>query len=636
MAHERIKPEFLFDEEKIKQLKQIAPECFEDGKINFETLRQNLGDWLDDEVSDIEHFGLIWPGKKDARRLASLPPEGTLEPVYGEGLKADGTPDMDGVNDSKNIFIEGENLEVLKILQKSYANKIKMIYIDPPYNTGNDFVYDDDFTEPLQEYLRRTGQIDEEGKPLTTNKKSDGRFHSKWLSMMYPRIRLARNLLKEDGVIFVSIDDNELANLKLIMNEVFGEENFLGVFVINSSPSAIDYGHMGKMHEYALFYGKNAEETVTYQLPEEEKIFKYSDEIGPFNIYPLYNGNVVFNPKTRPNLHYPFYLNPSKELDNGFFEIDTEKHDKWIEVWPVISEKDGISRVWRWGKPKSKENLNKEIVGYVTNSGEYRIVQKYRHSGKVIRSLQLDTDISSRRGTSDLEKIFGSKVFTFPKAIELLKRFVQVGSGENDIVLDFFAGSGSLAQAVLELNLGNNVQRSFICVQMHEKCDKSSIAENKNYDRISQITRDRICKVINKIKSNSGVKVFEYKGSNYKKWYNFKGENISQLENTLNLFNNSPLRDDWNKNRLVTELMLIEGFPLDAAQSIKKIGSNEIVKVVSEMVPNSLLICLDEKIEEGLIAELELDRATTFICLDSAISNQNKLRLSDRGLIKTI
>ena len=228
MAHEKLKPNFVFDEEKIEKLKQLAPECFEDGKINFETLKQNLGEWSEEEDESIEHFGLLWPGKKQARRAATLPPEGTLEPVFGDGLKPDGTSDEDGKNPSKNIFIEGENLEVLKLLQKSYADKIKMIYIDPPYNTGNDFVYDDDFTEPLQEYLRRTGQIDEEGKSLTTNKRSDGRFHSKWLSMMYPRLRLARNLLKEDGVIFVSIDDNEVHNLRVIMNEIFGEENGVG------------------------------------------------------------------------------------------------------------------------------------------------------------------------------------------------------------------------------------------------------------------------------------------------------------------------------------------------------------------------------------------------------------------------
>ncbi len=259
MAHERLKPQYLFDEEKIKQLKQIAPECFEDGKINFETLRQNLGDWAQDEDNpELEHFDLFWPGKKEARKIASIPPEGTLEPVFGEGLKADGTPDTDGNNDSKNIFIEGENLEVLKILQKSYAGKIKMIYIDPPYNTGNDFVYDDDFTEPLQEYLRRTGQIDEEGKAMTTNKRSDGRFHSKWLSMMYPRLRLARNLLREDGVIFISIDDNEVHNLRAIMNEIFGEENFVAQLVWEKKMKGTFLSNtITNVKEYIIVYSNN-------------------------------------------------------------------------------------------------------------------------------------------------------------------------------------------------------------------------------------------------------------------------------------------------------------------------------------------------------------------------------------------
>ena len=281
MAHERIRPEFSFDEEKIEQLKKIAPECFEDGKINFETLRENLGDWAqDEEDGELEHFGLFWPGKKDARRLATIPPEGTLEPVYGEGLKVDGTPDDDGVNDSKNIFIEGENLEVLKILQKSYSNKIKMIYIDPPYNTGEDFIYDDDFTETVSEYLKRTGQVDEEGKSLSTNKKSDGRFHSKWLSMMYPRLKLARNLLKDDGLIFISIDDNEVSNLVSLMNEIFGEENKEGLISWrrrhnqpNDKTKVI-----GKVAEYILVYSKNNDELKTkgtfYGVPLSENRIK--------------------------------------------------------------------------------------------------------------------------------------------------------------------------------------------------------------------------------------------------------------------------------------------------------------------------------------------------------------------------
>lgn len=217
MPHERLRPGFVFDEERIKQLKQIAPEAFADGKINWETLKEALGNYTEEDNPEVEHFGLFWPGKKEARKLASIPSKGTLIPCPGEGVDEETT---------RNIFIEGENLEVLKILQKSYAGRIKMIYIDPPYNTGNDFVYEDDFKEPLEEYLRRTGQVDEEGKPMTTNTRADGRFHSKWLSMMYPRLRLARNLLRDDGLIFVSIDDNEITNLRTILNELFGEEQF--------------------------------------------------------------------------------------------------------------------------------------------------------------------------------------------------------------------------------------------------------------------------------------------------------------------------------------------------------------------------------------------------------------------------
>ena len=643
MAHERIKPEFLFDEEKVKQLKQIAPECFEDGKLNIETLRQNLGDWAqDDEDGDLEHFGLFWPGKKDARRLATIPPEGTLEPVYGEGLKSDGTPDDDGVNDSKNIFIEGENLEVLKILQKSYANKIKMIYIDPPYNTGNDFVYDDDFTEPLQEYLRRTGQIDEEGKPLTTNKKSDGRFHSKWLSMMYPRLRLARNLLKDDGVIFVSIDDNEIHNLRAIMNEIFGEENFLGEFVINSTPNARDYGHIGKMHEYCLFYGKEHSQTETNQLEETDKKFKFTDETGGFNIHPLYNSNESFHFKNRPNLYYPFYLNMNRTIGEDFYELSLDDSEGAIEIYPPLSVKNKVQFVWRWGKEKSTENINKEIVGYKTSSGEFRVVQKMRHTSKIIRSLLTEKSFSSRKGTAEVEDLFGSKVFSFPKPISLLQKFIEVSCNDNDIILDFFAGSGSFGHAKWKLNHEKKLDLSFILVQLPELISESekSVVDfciaNDLDPKVTTLTRERLKLAHNKLNIDEGFKSLKLSLSNYKKWNDVKGEDISQLENSLDLFNSSPLREDWNKNKLITELMLLEGFPLDASQSKSTISSNEIIKVESEMVPNTLLICLDDEIEESLIDQLELDNTSTFICLDSAISNQNKLRLSDKGLIKTI
>jgi len=397
---------------RIEKLKSIFPEVFTEGGVDFNRLKAALGDM--DALSDGRQvYGLTWPGKADAIRNIQIPSHGALLPCPEESINFD---------ESENIFIEGDNLEVLKLLQHSYSEKIKMIYIDPPYNTGNEFIYPDNFHEGLQDYLKYSGQINDEGFKVSTNKETDGRYHSKWLSMMYSRLFLARNLLKEDGVIFISVDDNELANLKEICDEIFHEENFLGIFVVNSSPSAIDYGHVGKVHDYVLFYARNYKETETSQIPEEGKEFKYVDEVSPFNLYPLYNGNVAFNPDTRPNLYYPFYLNPKNKISDDFYEIGLDKKAGWVEVYPVVSRKDGIQRVWRWGKPKSKGELNKEIVGYKTDSGEYRVVQKTRHTGKMIRSIQDDKEVSSRKGTAQIEELFGKKVFTFPKPKELIKR----------------------------------------------------------------------------------------------------------------------------------------------------------------------------------------------------------------------
>lgn len=360
-----------------------------------------------------------------------------------------------------NLIIHGDNLHALKALMPQYAGKIKCIYIDPPYNTGNEgWCYNDNVNSPLMKEW-----ISKNANPVD---KEDMQRHDKWLCMMYPRLKLLHELLADDGVIFVSIDDNELNNLRGVMDEIFGEENFIGMFIINSSPSAIDYGHIAKTHDYALFYAKDILMTETHYLREEDKVFKYKDEIGSFNIYPLYNGNVAFNPKTRPNLFYPFYLNTDNKIEDDFYEIDIEKRDGWVEVYPVISRKDGVQRVWRWGKPKSIENLNKEIVGYKTEDGEYRIVQKSRLTGKVIRSLQLDKEISSRRGTSEVEEIFKSKSFSFPKPIELLKRFIAVSTDKNSIVLDSFAGSGTAAHAVLALNKEDGGNRKFILVEMED------------------------------------------------------------------------------------------------------------------------------------------------------------------------
>ncbi len=270
-------------EAQLLKLKKLFPEAFTEGlKVDWDKLRLSLGD--DTVDTGKERYGMNWPGKADCFKTIQQPSIATLIPAREESIDFDTT---------QNLFIEGDNLEVLKLLQKSYLGKIKMIYIDPPYNTGNDFIYPDNYSENLDTYLEYTGQIDGEGRKFATNTETDGRFHSKWLNMMYPRLFLAKNLLKEDGVIFISIDDNEVSNLKSLCNEVFGEENFLGQFIINTTPNARDYGHIGKMHEYCLFFAKNIYETETNLIEDKDKSFKYNDSIGGYNIHPLYNSNVA-------------------------------------------------------------------------------------------------------------------------------------------------------------------------------------------------------------------------------------------------------------------------------------------------------------------------------------------------------
>ena len=552
-------------------LRQTAPEVISDNQIDIEKLKELIGQG---RIAPAEHYELSWAGKANARREIQKTTSHTLLPAASNPPQA------------PHMLIEGENLEVLRALQKSYHGKVKMIYIDPPYNTGNDsFVYPDDYSETLDEYQKRTGEKNEAGylnkqSLWKKNSKESGQYHSAWLSMMYPRLYLARNLLRGDGVVFISIDDNEQSNLKLLCDEVFGAENFIGLFVVNASPSGIDYGHIAKTHDYAFFYAKNIYEASTNQLTEESKEFKFKDEQGGFNIYPLYNGNVAFNPQTRPNLYYPFYLNPENNISDDFFEISLEKTVGWTEVWPVVSRKEGIPRVWRWGKVKAKSGLNTEIIGYRSESGDFRIVQKSRHTTKVIRSLVLDNEVSSRRGTGDFEKLFGGKYFPFPKSVELIRRFVEVGSSDGDIVLDFFAGSGSAAQAVMEENI-KGANRQFICVQMPELLEETSEAYKAGYRTIADITRARIDKVIAKLKAENPDKTadlacahFTLAPSNFKVW---RGDVADEavLRETLNLFQraekngHSPEAAE-TQTAMLAELLLKHGLGALGVHAISK------------------------------------------------------------------
>lgn len=385
--------------------------------------------------------------------------------------------------DSGNLIINGDNLEALKSLLPKYEGKVNCIYIDPPYNTGNEsWVYNDNVNSPqIKKWLGNV--VGKESEDLTR--------HDKWLCMMYPRLKLLHKLLAKDGAIFISIDDNEQANLKLLMDEIFGGGNYIGSFIVNSTPNARDYGHIGKMHEFCLFYAKQYSSLYTNQLQDEEKTFRYKDDIGGFNIHPLYNSNVAFTPDNRPNLFYPFYVNPNKIIETDFFEISLEKQDGFIEVFPPKSVKDNVQFVWRWGKPKSIDNINIEILGYKTNDGEFRIVQKMRTTHKVIRSILTEKTNTSRKGTAEVENIFGEKTFSFPKPIKLLQDFIFVATNEDSIILDSFAGSGTAAHAVLNLNKQDGGNRKFILIEM------------ENY--AETITAERVKRVINGYADKEGT-----------------------------------------------------------------------------------------------------------------------------------
>lgn len=578
--------------ENIKVIAEYFPEAMTEGKVDFDKLKELLGRFVDESN---EKYQFTWNGKSQALKLSQTSSTGTLLPCKEKSKNWDTT---------ENLYIEGDNLEVLKLLQKSYYKKIKMIYIDPPYNTGNDFIYKDDFKDNIQNYKRQTNQ---ENK---ANPETQGRFHTDWLNMMYPRLRLAKNLLKDEGVIFISIDDNEQANLKKLCDEIYGESNFIGVFCINSTPNARDYGHIGKMHEYVLFYAKNIEKTFTNMVPDEGKSFKYEDEIGGFNIHPLYNSNEAFTNENRPNLYYPFYVNESKQDRNGFYEISLDKKDNWIEVYPPKSVKNAVQFVWRWGKEeKARENLNKEIVAHKVD-GEFRIVQKMRHDSKLIRSFLNDKNYTSRKGTTEVEEIMGEKIFSFPKPVELIKLFELVGLEEEDIVLDFFSGSATTAQAMIELNKKDNGNRKFILVQLPEKVN------HQKYNSICDIAEERINRVI-KENHEIGFKVFKLDSSNLKLW---NGEfNTEEEANNYFLEHLSPLVDGRTNEDLLYELLLKEGMQLTSPIEEIKVGD----KTIYSIGMGYLMICLEDKVDMDIVDEIGKRKPESIIFRDSGFVDEN-------------
>lgn len=624
---------------RLQRLKEFFPELFVESQLDWEKLKAAFGD---DINFANERYVLNWAGKSDAFRILQQPTTATLKPVSDESVNFDTT---------ENLFIEGENLEVLKALQKAYYGKIKCIIIDPPYNTGSDsFIYPDRFSEKREDYLKRIGDKDEEGYLLKEglfrkNSKESGHYHSNWLSMMYPRLFLAKNLLRDDGVIFVHIDDNEVHNLRMVMNEIFGEENFFAQVIVRSNSRGQTYKQIAKTHEYILIYTKNFESELNeLEKDEANNDLNLRDNIGNFNIRELRNRNPKFGKHNRPNLYYRIYVNPHHSDNDGFYPVSLVKNDEYhVEVLPLNSEKK--ESCWRWGKNKCIINIEKDtlisnLIAKKKTDGTFGVFEKYRKTTYKPKSIWDDNSFLTETGTVELRELGLDKVFDFPKPVSLGKQILNLSIQDDDIVLDFFSGSGTTAQAVLELNKEDGGNRKFILVQMPEPCDENSEAYKAGYKTIADIAKERIRRVIQRIekeraekldlyeagKLDLGFKVFKLSPSNFKIWRGIEIDSEEKLVRQMDAFTN-PVRPGAEKQNMLYELMLKAGYELTSKVEYilpRPLGEGRDEGFYS-INNNELIIALDA-MHEKLIEQIISSKPQKIITLDNLFTGDDQLK----------
>lgn len=571
-------------EEKISKISELFPNCISEGKIDFDMLKQELSkDIIEDGK---EKYQLTWVGKKEAIVNANTPCSKTLRPAKEKSVDFDNT---------KNIYIEGDNLEALKILQESYLNKIKCIYIDPPYNTGNDFIYNDNLKKEGYEELIESGQIDEVGNKLISNSQSNGRFHSDWLSMMYPRIKLARNLLTEDGIIFISIDDNEVDNLRKICDEIFGENNFIAEMPRKTTEHIrvlADY-ELQKLNDFVLVYSKNLNKVLINKKIVGEKKYEFEDERGKYTLKPFQNSGENGTRRARPNLYYPIYFNISDET------LSLDYHVGDIEILPKkVKSEDGR---WLWSREKfenDKRNLKYK------NGTLYR--KEYYDSNEdqaKYESYKNWLDVyQNRLGAKALNELSMGEYFDYSKPVELIKFLLTMAVNEGDIVLDFFSGSATTAQTVLEINSQKRLGIKYIMVQLNAKiaCDTKSFKDG--YKTICDIGEERIRRAGKKIKEDTnadidyGFRVYKVDSSNMKDVY-YAPTDLKQSQ--LNMFE-SNIKEDRTAEDLLTQVILDLGLTLDLKIEEKKILNNNVYFVET----NSLVACFDNTIDINIIDEI--------------------------------
>jgi len=564
-------------EDNIEKLKEIFPDVFSEEKIDFEKLREKLGEFVDNKQ---ERYNFTWHGKTKAKKIAQKPSTGTLRPVKEESKNWDET---------ENLYIEGDNLEVLKLLQKSYHNKVKMIYIDPPYNTGNDFVYKDDYKNNLNNYIELTEQVDGNGNKVSTNFDTSGRYHTNWLNMMYPRLKLARNLLKEDGVIFISIDDNEVHNLRKICDEIFGEKNFVGEIIRKTKSMTADKNTgFNLQHENLIIYSKNVEKIFLYG---EEKQFKnYSnpdnDEKGEWT---------SADPSAKSGGESTYF-----KIENPY----TGKSDYPPEGRYWAFSKDTLEKYIESGKIKFRKEYSENQRGFTFK--RYKSELDSLHN-PVNSLFPIKNSFMNQAGTKELQEIMENNIFDNPKPIVFIKKLVKYSTSNDDIILDFFSGSATTAHAIIKQNIEDNNNRKFIMVQLPEPTPEKSDARKADYKTISDIGKERIRRAGEKIKKeykdnenidnlDTGFKVFKLDSSNIKTWDVSLEDDLK--ESLFDIVDN--IKDDRNEEDILYELLLKYG--LDLTLPIEKLEiKNKNVYVIGF---GALVICLDQEINLELVEEI--------------------------------
>ncbi|MCP4746124.1 MAG: site-specific DNA-methyltransferase [Desulfobacteraceae bacterium] len=602
-----------FAEDNISKLAALFPGCVtestdEDGNpkkaIDFDLLRQELSTAIVEGPQ--ERYHLNWPGKREALLTANAPIAKTLRPCREESVDFDTT---------ENLFIEGDNLDALKLLQETYLDKVKMIYIDPPYNTGKDFIYADNFAESTEEYLLDSGQKDEKGNRLVANTDSNGRFHSDWLSMMYSRLKLARNLLKDDGVIFISIDDGEVHNLCKACDEIFGSENRIGLIsVVSNLKGRSDDKYYATAHNYLLAYQKLNFTSLGVALPEEylKDYPEKTPEGKKFRLQGLRKRGDSARRVDRPNMFYPFYANP---IDNTVSLKKTDSHH--IEILPFLS--DGEEGRWRWGKDTSTERIAELCTRTVGSEQRYDVFQ-IDYAGGVDgekrikpKTVWSGKGFANESGSLELKDLFGKKYFDTPKPIGLVKYCLEHSTKMNDIVLDFFAGSATTAHAVMQFNAEDGGNRKFIMVQLPEETfeikngiesPKSGIAGEAykaDYKTIAEVSKERIRRAGKKIKEENattapdlytGFRVLKVDSSNMADVY----YTPDAVEQGLLFKSTDNIKEDRNPEDLLFQVLLDWGVDLTLPITKEAIEDREIFFVDR----NALAACFENN---GLITE---------------------------------